>query len=68
MNTSSVQRLFMRRTKTVLPNASDLLAPEVEKEENVTKLLNDKRKKAKCYHVRSSHLLRNLLVNEIVRG
>ena len=49
MNTSPVQRLFSIRTKTVLPTTSDLLTPKIEKGENVTKLLNNKRKKAKYY-------------------
>ena len=44
INTSPVQRLFSRRTKTVSPTTSDLLTSKVEKGENVTKLLNDKRK------------------------
>ena len=67
MNTSPVQRLFSRRTKTVLPTTSDLLTPKIEKGENVTKLLNNKRKKAKYYYDRSSRSLRDLRVNEIVR-
>ena len=46
MNTSLVQRLFSKRTKTVLPTTSNLLTPKIEKGENVTKLLNNKRKKS----------------------
>ena len=66
MNTSPVQRLFSRRTKTVLPTTSDLLTPKIEKGENVTKLLNNKGKKAKYYHDRNSRSLRDLRINKIV--
>ena len=67
MNTSPVQKLFSRRTKTVLPTTSDLLIPKIEKGENVTKLLNNKRKKAKYYYTRNSRSLRDLHINKIVR-
>ena len=67
MNTSPVQRLISRRTKTVLPTTSDLLTPKIEKRENVTKLLNNKRKKAKYYYDRNSRSLPDLRINEIVR-
>ena len=67
INTSPVQRLFSRRTKTVLSTASDLLTPKIEKGEYVTKLLNNKRKKAKYYYDRNSRSLRDLYINEIVR-
>ena len=66
INASPVQRLFSRRTKTVLPTTSDLLTPKIEKGENLTKLLNNKRKKAKYYYDRSSCSLRDLCINEIV--
>ena len=66
MNTNPVQRLFSRRAKTVLPTASDWLTPKIEKGENVTKLVNNKRKKAKYYYDRNSCSLRDLRINEIV--
>ena len=66
--TESVERLFLRRTKTALPTTSALLTPKVAKGENVTKLLNDKRIKKQNYD-RSSRSLRDLCVtrNEFVR-
>ena len=67
MNTSPVQRLFSRRTKTVLPTTSDLFTPKIEKGENVIKFLNNKPKKAKSYYDRNSRSLRDLRINEIVR-
>ena len=42
INTSPVQRLFSRRTKTVLPTTSDSLTSKVKKRENLIKFLNDK--------------------------
>ena len=54
MNTSPVQRLFSRRTKTVFSTTSDLLTPKIEKGENVTKLLNNK---VKYYYDKSEILL-----------
>ena len=49
MSLSLVQRLFSRRTKTILPTTSVLLAPSVLKESDVTKALIRKRSKAKFY-------------------
>ena len=44
-----------------------MLTPKIEKGENVTKLLNNKRKKAEYYYDRNSRSLRYLRINEIVR-
>ena len=66
MNTSSVQELFSRQTKTVFPTTSELLTPKIEKGENVTKLQNNKRKKAKYYYGRNFHWLRDLRINKTV--
>lgn len=67
MNTSPAQRLFSRRTKTVLPTTSELLAPKIEKGKDVKSLLTNKRKKAKRYYDRNAHTLRELRVGEFVR-
>ena len=53
MSLSPVQRLFSRRTKTILPTTSVLLAPSVLKESDVTKALTRKRNKAKFYYDRN---------------
>ena len=47
MSLSTVQRLFSRRIKTILPTTSVLLAPSVSKESDETKTLTGKRNKAK---------------------
>ena len=49
-----------------MPTTSDLLTPKIEKGENVTKLLNNKRIKAKYYYDKNFHLLHDLRINEIV--
>ena len=67
MSLSPVQRLFSRRTKTILPTTSVLLAPSVLKESEVTKALTRKRSKAKFYYDRNAHSLRDLRINEFVR-
>ena len=43
-----------------------MLTPKIEQGENATKLLNNKRKKAKYYYDRNSRSLRDLRINEIV--
>ena len=65
MNASYVQRLFLKHTKTVLLIASNLLTPKVGIGKNLSKLLNDKRKK-KYYNYRISYSLCDLRVNEFV--
>ena len=67
LNTSLVQRLFLRRNKTVLLTMSDLLTSKVEKGKNLTKFLNNKCKKEKYNYDRSSHSLQDLCDNEFVR-
>ena len=66
MSLSPVQRLFSRRTKTILPPFV-LLAPTVAKENDVTKALLHKRSKAKYYYVKNVQSLRNWCVNDFVR-
>ena len=48
LGTSPAQRLMSRRTRTLLPTATNLLYPKVP--ENVDQMLKLKRQKAKWYH------------------
>ena len=50
LGSSPVQRLMSRRTRTLLPTATNLLYPKVP--ENVDQLLKLKRQKTKFYHDR----------------
>ena len=52
LGTSPAQRLMSRRTKTLLPTATNLLYPRVP--ENVGEKLKLERQKAKWYHDRSA--------------
>lgn len=55
LGSSPVQRLMSRRTRTLLPTATNLLYPKMP--ENVDQLLKLKRQKASSYHDRSSRIL-----------
>ena len=55
LGSSPVQRLMSRRTRTLLPTATNLLYPKVP--ENVDQLLKLKGQKASSYHDRSSRIL-----------
>ena len=67
INISPVQRLFSRRTKTILPIKCDLLEPKVEKGEKVVRQKEFKCRKSKFYHDRSSRPLSALRVGQMVR-
>ena len=55
MQTSPVQRLMSRRTKTLVPIATNLLYPEVPK--GVPDKIQQKRQRAKSYHDRKVRVL-----------
>ena len=63
LGTSSAQSLMSRRTKTLLPTATNLLYPRVP--ENVGKELKLKRQKAKWYHNRSACSLPETDIGEV---
>ena len=65
LGSSPVQRLMSRRTRTLLPTATNLLYPKVP--ENVDHLLRLKRQKAKFYHDRSSRVLPEIEIGQDVR-
>ena len=65
LGSSPVQRLMSRRTRTLLPTATNLLYPKVP--ENVDQLLRLKRQKAKFYHDRSSRVLPEIEIGQDVR-
>ena len=56
---------MFRRTRTLLPTATNLLYPKVP--ENVDQLLRLKRQKAKFYHDRSSRILPKIDIGQDVR-
>ena len=63
---SPVQRLMSRRTRTLLPTATNLLYPKVP--ENVDQLLKLKRQKAKFYHDRSPRILLEIEIGTEHKG
>ena len=65
LGTSPAQRLMSRRTKTLLPTATNLLYPRVP--ENVGEKLKLKRQKAKWYHDRSARSLPEIDIGQEVR-
>ncbi|XP_048581589.1 uncharacterized protein K02A2.6-like [Nematostella vectensis] len=65
MDSSPVQRLMSKRTKTTLPLAQHLLEPELQ--QDVTEKLTLKRKKAKKHLDRGSKELPELNIGEPVR-
>ena len=65
LGTSPAQRLMSRRTRTLLPTATNLLYPKVL--ENVTEKLKLRRQKAKWYHDRSSRNLPDIEIGQDVR-
>jgi hypothetical protein len=65
MSSSTVQRLVSRRTRTLLPTASQLLKPKVE--EGVQEKIKLRIQKAKRYYDRGSASLPELQVEEKVR-
>ena len=65
LGTSPAQRLMSRRTKTLLPTATNLLYPRVP--ENVGEKLKLKRQKAKWYHDRSALFLPEIDIGQEVR-
>ncbi|XP_015769847.1 PREDICTED: uncharacterized protein K02A2.6-like [Acropora digitifera] len=65
MDTSPVQRLMSRRTKTRLPTATALLQPEVHT--SVADRLRHKRQLAKTYHDRKAKELPDLEIGQGVR-
>ena len=64
MNSSPAQRLFARRTKTLLPINPKLLVPEVQLD--VTKKIAKKRQMAKYFHDKGAHALPELEVGQPV--
>ncbi|EDO39516.1 predicted protein [Nematostella vectensis] len=65
MDSSPVQRLMSKKTKTTLPLAQHLLEPELQ--QDVTEKLTLKRKKAKKHFDRGSKELPELNIGEPVR-
>lgn len=65
LGSSPVQRSMSRRTRTLLPTATNLLYPKVP--ENVDQLLKLKRQKAKFYHDRSSRIVPEIEIGQDVR-
>ena len=65
MQSSPVQRLMARRTKTLVPIATNLLYPEVP--EGVTDKIHLKRQRAKSYHDRNVKVLPALDIGQEVR-
>ena len=65
MQTSPVQRLISRRTKTLVPIATSLLKPEVA--DGVTDKIELKRQKAKSYHDKQAKRLPELEIGQEVR-
>ena len=65
IGSSPVQRLMSRRTRTLLPTATNLLYPKVPA--NVDQLLRLKRQRAKLYHDRSSRPLPEIEIGQDVR-
>jgi len=65
VNSSPVQRLMSRRTRTLLPISTNLLYPRVE--EGVKEKLKAKRQKAKSYYDRGSKSLPELEIAQEVR-
>ena len=64
MSISPVQRLFSRRTKTLLPINTKLPEPEVQSD--VTGKIEKKRKLARYYHDKSANSLPELEVGQPV--
>lgn len=64
---SPVQRLFGRRTKTLLPTTEYLLRPQTVKPEAVTKQLTEKRHTQKSYYDRQTKELPELEAGDNVR-
>lgn len=65
MGSSPAQRLFSRRTKTLLPTASTLLRPKVVKD--VQDKLHQSKAKQQAYYNRTAHELTNLNPGDRVR-
>lgn len=65
IQSSPVQRLMSRRTKTLVPIATNLLYPDVP--EGVTDKIQQKRQKAKSYHDRNVKVLPDLDIGQEVR-
>ena len=65
VNSSPVQRLMSRRTRTLLPVSANLLYPRVE--EGVKEKLKAKRQTAKGYYDRSTKVLPKLEIGQEVR-
>ena len=65
LGTSPAQRLMNRRTRTLLPTATNLLYPKVPVD--VNEKLKWKRQKAKWYHDRSARALPEIEVGQEVR-
>ena len=65
IQSSPVQRLMSRRTKTLVPIATNLLYPEVP--EGVTDKIYQKRQKAKSYHDRNVKVSPDLDIGQEVR-
>ena len=65
MQTSPVQRLMSRRTKTLVPIATSLLKPEVA--DGVTEKIELKPQKAKSYHDKQAKRLPELEIGQEVR-
>jgi len=65
VNSSPVQRLMSRRTRTLLPVSANLLYPRVE--EGVKEKLKAKKQRAKGYYDRSAKVLPELEIGQEVR-
>ena len=67
VNSSPVQRLMSRRTRTLLPVSANLLYPRVEEGSGVKEKLKAKRQTAKGYCDRSAKVLPELEIGQEVR-
>ncbi|XP_028516120.1 uncharacterized protein LOC114575454 [Exaiptasia diaphana] len=65
MQTSPVQRLMSRRTKTLVPIATSLLHPEVQ--DGVMTKIELKRQKAKSHYDKNTKILPDLHIGQEVR-
>ena len=65
INSSPVQKLQSRRTRTLLPTRNELLHPKVVT--NVTSDIEYRRQKAKAYYDKGAHPLPTLEVGDTVR-
>ena len=67
LQTSPVQKLHLRRTRTLLPTAESLLLPAIVDNEAVVEDIRLKRRKAKFYYDRQAKPLPDLEIGQPVK-